>query len=195
MFKKEIIWRELLFQSLEKNRHKFQQKQLAEQFGFSLSTVFNALKKLRETKALKISGRGFEVVSPEKLLYLWATERSLGKNLVYQTFVAKSPFQIEQGMPDKIIWGLFSAYRNRFKETPSDYDKVYVYSSQEQLMEIKKRFPVKKGPVNLFVLRSDNFLDNYGYSGTLAQMFVDIWNTNYWYSQEFLQKLKEKMNL
>ncbi len=195
MFKKEIIWREILFQAIEKNKYSFQQKELAKRFGFSLSTIFNALKKPREIKAIKVGGRGFDLVNTEKLLYLWATERRLEKDIIYHTFVPESPSQIEQKIPDKIIWGLFSAYQYRFKNSPSDYDKVYIYANRQQLLEIKKRFPWKKGPENLFVLQSDKFLKNYGYSGTLAQIFVDIWNTNYWYAQEFLQRLKDKMNL
>jgi hypothetical protein len=195
MFKKEIVWREILFQAIEKHRYNFQQKELAEKFGFSLSTVFNALKKPREIKAIKVGGRGFDLVNPEKLLYLWATERRLEKDIIYYTFVSETRAKIEQKMPDKIIWGLFSAYRYKFKSSPSDYDKVYIYANQSQLLEIKRRFPQKKGPANLFVLRADRFFKNYGRTGTLAQIFVDIWNTNYWYAQEFLRRLKGKMNI
>jgi len=39
MLKKEIIWREILFQAIEKNVFNFQQKELAEKFNYSLSTV------------------------------------------------------------------------------------------------------------------------------------------------------------
>jgi len=190
MFKKEIIWREILFQSIEKGKYNFQQKELSSKFGFSLSTIFNALKKPREIKAIKVSGRGFSLINPEKLLYLWAVERRLEKDIIYHTFVPEMPTKIERQMPDKIIWGLFSAYQYKFQDSPSDYDKVYVYAYSRQLLEIRKRFPQRRGPENLFVLQPDQFLKDYGCTGTLAQMFVDIWNTDYWYAQEFLQKLK-----
>ena len=195
MFKKEIIWREILFQAIKKNKYDFQQKELARKFGFSLSTIFNALKKPRNIKAIEVSGRGFRLINVEKLLYLWATERKVEKDIIYSTFIPETPSKIEQQMPDGIIWGLFSAYRQKFHSTPSDYDKVYVYANRQQLSEIKKRFPQKKGPKNLFVLQPDNFLKNYGTSGTLSQIFVDIWNTSDWYAQEFLKKLKIKMNI
>lgn len=52
---------------------KFTQKELATQFGFSLSTVFNALKIPREAGAIKASGRDFVVIDTEKFLNIWTT--------------------------------------------------------------------------------------------------------------------------
>jgi len=50
MTKKEIIWREILFQATRKGKKKkirFTRKEIAQKYGFSLSAVFNALKPLR----------------------------------------------------------------------------------------------------------------------------------------------------
>jgi len=190
MLKKEIIWREILFQALEKNIHSFQQKELAEKFGFSLSTVFNALKTPREIKAIDVSGKGFKPADAEKLLMLWATQRKFDKDIAYKTFVSEAPAKIESCMPPEIIWAAFSAYKFRFNESPSDYGRVYVYT--DNLDEIKKRFPPKKGPENLFILKPDARLKDYGPTGTLGQIFVDIWNTNEWYAKEFLERIKQK---
>lgn len=192
MFKKEIIWREILYQAIEKQIFNFQQIKLAEKFGYSLSTVFNALKTPREIKAIEVSGKGFKITSVEKMLYLWGTQRKLNKDVIYKTFTSEPVAKIESAMPAEIIWGAFSAYKYKFGSTPADYGKVYVYA--DDINEIKKRFPEKKGPANLFVLKKDNYLKNYGQIGTLAQMFVDIWNSEDWYAQEFLKKLKEKIS-
>ena len=193
MLKKEIIWREILFQTIEKNTYQFQQQILAKKFSFSLSTVFNALKPLREINAIQVSGKGFVLKNTEKLLYLWATQRKLQKDIIYSTFVSQPIQKIERGMPEKIIWSAFSAYKYKFNDIPSEYGQVYIYT--KNLEEIKKRFPFKKGPSNLFVLKADKFLVKYGTSGTSAQIFVDIWNNNEWYANEFLKKLKFKFNL
>ncbi|MDZ7611262.1 MAG: hypothetical protein U5L10_00710 [Candidatus Moranbacteria bacterium] len=195
MLKKEIVWREILFSALEKGQFEFQQKDLAEKFNFSLSTVFNALKAPRSAKALQVSGRGFRLVSAEKMLYLWATERNLEKDIIYSTYFPGHPGEIEGSMPDKIIWGIFSAYNRKFGEAPSEYGKVYVYADEKKLEEIEKRFPKKRGPANVIVLRRDKYLDLYSSSGTLAQIFVDVWNTGEWYAGEFLDRLKIKMDL
>ena len=193
MNKKEIIWREILYQGLEKNNQEFTQKELAGKFDISLSTVFNALKTPRQIKAIKVTGRNFILINPEKLLYLWGTYRRLDKDIIYKTKVRKSIFEIEGEMPSSVIFGAYSAYRQGFKDVPSDYDRVYVYSSD--FKKIKKRFPPKNGESNLFVLKADPFLKKYGAIAPLAQIFVDIWNLPEWYAQEFLKSIKEKLNL
>lgn len=193
MLKKEIIWRDILYEALEKKILFFQQKKIAQKFNFSLSTVFNALKTPREIKAVEINGRGFKLINAEKLLYLWGTERKLEKDIIYKTF-ANYPIEKMEGiMPNNITWGAFSAYKYKFGSAPSDYGKVYIYSDNAE--EIKKRFPQIKGQANLFVVKTDQYLKNYGSAMPLAQIFVDIWNMSDWYGKEFLNKLKEKMGL
>ena len=62
------------------------------------------------------------------------------------------------------------------------------------LEEIKKRFPENKKRANLFILKKDDFIQNYGNKTTLAQTFVDLWNTKEWYAKEFLINLKKKLD-
>lgn len=195
MLKKEIIWRELLFQALEKKQNKFQQKEIAQKFGFSLSTVNNALKVPRSSGTVKVTGRFFILENPEKMLYLWATFRALEKDIVYQTFSLKPPKEIEGLMPPRVVYGGYSAYVKMFNESPADYDKVYVYAGQRGLAEIKKRVPPSKKPPNLFVLSADKFLKQYGPTTTKGQTFVDIWNLKDWYAQDFYKDFKKKLNL
>jgi hypothetical protein len=195
MSKKEIIWREILFQAIEQKNWQFTQKELAAKFGFSLSTVFNALKAPRQIGAIKVTGRNFQVIDIEKFLYLWATARNLKKDIIYQTRVDESVLNIEGLMPPSAIYGAYSAYRLKFKNAPADYDKVYIYSADTE--EIKKRFPmvnaVKIKTPNLIVLKADEFLKNYGQTTTLAQTFVDLWNLSEWYAKDFLNAIKGKI--
>ena len=86
MLKKEIIWREILYQKIEKKKGKFQQKELAEKFKFSLSTIHNALKIPRKTGAVRVTGRFFVLENPEKMLYLWATFRKFNKDIFIKLF-------------------------------------------------------------------------------------------------------------
>lgn len=191
MFKKEIIWREILFQAIEKNKKQFVQKDLAAKFKFSLSTVFNALKIPRSTGAIDVKGRFFTITNLEKFLTIWATFRNLEKEVMYRTHVNLSPIKIEGEMPKLAIYTAYSAYRLKFKEAPADYDKVYVYS--KDLTQIKKRFPPKKGYENLIVLSPDKFLKNYGPITPLAQIYVDLWNLKDWYAHDFLNEIKKKI--
>lgn len=192
MTKKEIIWREILYQAIEKKNRRFTQKELAAKFGFSLSTIFNALKIPRKIGAVKVTGRNFILINPEKLLYLWATCRNLTKDIVYKTQVKGSVFDIEGLMPSAIIYGAYTAFRKRFKDAPADYDKVYVYA--QDLKEIKKRFPLKKGQPNLIVLKADPLLKQYGTMTTLSQTFVDLWNFAEWYARDFYLTLEKKIH-
>lgn len=193
MLKKEIIWREILFQAIEKKKRQFTQKELAARFGFSLSTVFNALKAVRETGAIEVRGRFFTIINIEKFLTIWATFRNLGKEIIYKTHVDSPALKIEGEMPASAIYTAYSAYRLKFKEAPADYDKIYVYA--KELSEIKKRFPAEKGYENLIVLRADNFLPRYGSLPPLAQIYVDFWNLKEWQAHDFLKALSKKIIL
>jgi hypothetical protein len=196
MKKIEIIWREMLFQILEKGNNHFVQKDLAAKFSFSTSTIFQALKSLRQMGAVRVSGRDFILRDPDKLLYHWASIRNLSKDIIYQTKVNLPILELESQMPPEIIYGAFSAYRITFKDAPADYSQVWVYTKPESetLEEIKKRFTGQKGEPNLFVLQADPFLKDYGQITSMAQTFVDLWNLDLWYAKEFTNSLKEKID-
>lgn len=147
MKKIEIIWRELLYQVLEKGNNRFVQKKLAEKFRFSTSTVFQALKTLRKMGAVRVFGRDFVLSDPEKLLYHWASFRDFKKEIVYQTRVDLPVLEIESSMVAEAIFACFSAYRLRFNEAPADYDAVYVYVKlKSQMSKLPKPFLSAKGP-------------------------------------------------
>ena len=193
MIKKEIIWREILFQAIENKKTDFTQKELSQKYGFSLSTVFNALKIPSQTSAIVKSGRGFRVSDVEKFLYLWATFRKLKKDIIYQTNVSKNVREIEGEMPPNIIFGAFSAFVKKYEEAPADYDKVYIYLKKGDLEELKRRFPPKKGYLNLIVLEADPWLEKFGKITPRCQTFVDLWNLAEWYAKDFLNSLKDRI--
>lgn len=192
MKKKEIIWREILYQVLEQKNFKFTQKDLAQKLKVSLSTVFNALKVPREIGAVNVRGRFFQVRDPEKFLYLWGTMRNLKKDIIYETHFDGSVNKIEGLMPPGIIYGAYTAYKMKFKDVPADYDKVYVYAADPT--SIRKRFLPKKGTPNLIVLKKDYFLDHYGQVTPIAQTFVDLYNLPEWYAKDFYLAFKEKID-
>jgi len=196
MKKIEIIWRELLFQVLEKGNNHFVQQELAQKFNFSTSTIFQALKSPRKMGAVRVGGREFIVSDPEKLLYHWASVRDLNKEIIYQTQVDLPIMEIENSMVPKAIFACFSAYRLKYNEAAADYDKVYIYlkTQNSNLEEIKQRFPQKKGRPNLIVLKADKYLADYGRFTSIGQTFVDLWNLPDWFAKEFVNTLKEKID-
>lgn len=193
MSKKELIWLEILNQAIDNKKFNFTQKELAEKFRISLSTVFNALKIPRQIGVVKVTGRDFSLIDKEKLLYLWATQRNLKRETVYETRSALSPKEIEGTMPAGIIFAAYSAYAQKYNGAPADYDKIYVYASAAELAEIKKRFPKQKGAPNVFILRKSSLFENQDSIASDALIFCDLWNLEDWYAKEFIKKLKEKI--
>jgi hypothetical protein len=194
MKKIEIIWRELLFQTLEKGINRFTQKDLAGKFGFSTSTIFQALKNPRKMGAVIVTGRDFVLQDPEKLLYHWASIRNFSEEIIYKTKVNLPILEIEAQIIPSAVYGCFSSYRLKFNDTPADYDKIYIYSSHKKLEELTKRFPAAKSQPNLFILQADKFLSSYGKTTSLAHTFVDLWNLSDWFAKEYVNSLKEKIN-
>ena len=192
MKKIEIIWRELLNSVLENKVRRFEQKALAQKFGFSTSTVFQALKVPRQMGAVRVTGRYFVLEDPEKLLYHWASARNVESDILASLKVEEPILKIEAKMPPKVIFGAYSAARMILTTPPADYDKIYIYSND--IEKIKERFEIKKGNANLFVLKSDRFLLDYGQTTTLAQTFVDLWNLKDWYAKEYIKAIKEKID-
>ncbi len=195
MKKIEIIWRDLLFQAIEKRNRRFTQKDLAEKFGFSTSTVFQALKAPRKMGAVRVTGRFFVLEDPEKLLYHWASCRNLKKDLIFSGRVDQSVSEIEAQMPPEAVFGGYAAANQVLAVPPADYDQVFAYAQTKNfLAELNKRFSFTKGRANLFILAGDNFLKKYGSTTPLAQTFVDLWNLGDWYAKEYTRALKEKID-
>ena len=170
------------------------QKAMAERLGISLSTVNNALKPLERMGSLEKKNFGFKIIDKEKALFYWASVRNLQKDTIYKTRVEESAREIEKLMPSGIVFTAFTAYRLKFKQVPADYSEVYAYAvnGSEELKEVKKRFPEKKGPTNLILLEKP---ENLGNEVSSELLFVDLWNLKEWYAKEFTKALKEKMGL
>ncbi len=190
MLKREVIWRTLATEAIEQKNLKFQQKELAMRFQFSLSTVSNALKSLRKIGAVKVGSRSFELTDLEKLLTFWATHRNLSAEILYRTHVPGGVRAIEGEVPPGVIFGAFSAYRIRFQDAPADYDKVYLYT--RDLAELERRFPKRAGYENLIVLRMDPHLPTAG-TTPIAQIYADLWNLPEWYAADYLRALKARI--
>ena len=189
MKKIEIIYRDMLYNIIEKKNKKFTQFHLAKALGVSLSTVNLALRPLTRMNAVKIRKMGFDVIDTVKVLYYWASVRNLEKDIVFKTRVDESVMQIEKQMPDNVIFGAYSAYKFKFKDVPADYSEVYVYGDDY----IKKRFRQNDKTPNLFVLKKDSSMQIYGKTTTIANLFVDLWNLKQWYAKDFLKALEAKI--
>ncbi len=196
MKKSEWVYRELLYQSLEREEYRFTQLGIAKKLCISLNTVNNALKPLASMGAIVKQPMGFRLIDQKKLLLFWASKRNIGKDIAYKILTEMPLSQIERSMPSRVVFAAYSAYRFRFNDVPADYSEVYVYADEKTLKEINSRFPEKDGPPNLFVLKADEHLWQTAPTGTcsIANIFVDLWNLNTWYAKEFLQALDKRIS-
>ena len=186
MKKSELVYNEIFYSLFKDKKTKFTQLELSKILGISLSTVNNALKPLRRMNAIDIKLRSFSLVNKKKILLYWASIRNLEKDLIYKTRT-ENILEAEKNMPQNIIFTAYSGFKFYFKEVPSDYSEIYVYSND--LEEIKKRFPEKKQPYNLFILK---YPDKLKFNPAL--LFVDLWNLKEWYAKDFLKALEVKLN-
>lgn len=189
MKRTEEVYREILHQA-EKGNNVLTQKSISEKLGISLSNISNALTPLRRMSAIDVKKMCFHIINKRKILYHWASIRNLNKDIIYSTRSERNVFEIEKLMPDSVVFTAYSGYKLRFKDMPADYSEVYVYSND--IEEIKKRFPPSKNTPNIFVLKKDKTIDNYGKIATNSNIFVDLWNLSEWYAQYFLKAMEKR---
>lgn len=186
----ELVYREILYQAIEKNNKELTQADIARQLNISLSTVNLAIKNLENMGSIKVNPRNFHVLDIKKILYYWASIRNLSKDIIYRTRIGLPVKDIEKEMPDNIVFAAYTSYNILFKDVPADYSEVYIYGDTN----LKERFPENKSNPNLFVLKKDSSIDKYGKTTTIANTFVDLWNLKEWYAKEFIKSMEEKLN-
>ncbi len=192
MKKIELVYREILFNAIEKRRKGLTQAELARTLHISLSTVNLALKPLVRMNAVRVKNRGFDVIDVRKILYYWASIRSIEKDIIYKIRLEMPVRDIEKLMPDDIIFTAYSAYKLKFRDVPADYSEVYAYASEE-IKKRYKQFGENKSNPNFFILKKDSSIDRYGKTVTIANLFVDLWNLGEWYANDFLRALEVKI--
>lgn len=193
MKKIETIWHHILFQALE-GRYKHTQQSLASEFSYSLSTVNHALRAPTQMGAIRKTSKFFVLENFDKLLYYWASIRNVEKDILYKTYVDARIAEIEGMVPPKSIYAGYSAAKKLLGEPPADYSKVYFYSAETDLGQVKARFPLNsERESNMFVLKMPPVMPRYGQITTIPQTFVDIWNFRDWYGKDFIRSLETKI--
>lgn len=190
--KKERVYREILYGTIEKNIKTFKQIELSKACKISLSTVNYALEPLERMNAIEKKRFGFVVLDPKKILVYWASTRRLEKDIVYQTYLNKSVEKIESEVPANCVFTAYSAFKFKFKKIPSEYGEVVVYGKREDFERRFGKESLKLKP-NLIVLDLDEHLLKFKIAPT-AQIYVDLWNLKSWYAKDFLKKMEEMIS-
>src|SRR3989344_5281599 len=141
MKRTEQIIREMLYQCIEKKNHTFTQSALSKSLKISLSIVNSTIKTLERIGALEARQRGFTVIDIKKVLFYWASIRSLQKDILITVRIEKPVREMEKTMPNNTVFAAYSAYKFLFDDVPADYSEVYVYGDKS----LQDKFPKAKG--------------------------------------------------
>lgn len=182
MWKFERIYRELLLCSL-RQVSLVHQEDIASKCRVSLGLVNKTVKKLEAAMAVEATRSGVRVLSPARLLNLWAAEHDLSKD-VWQLFRLDPVTEVEKNLPRDVLVTAFSAWFIRSKRKPAEYDRLYFYVTNKESFNLWLDFrkgKIRKTNPNVFALYvDDEHLIQYSEKGVVCvpQVYVDIYSIN-----------------
>jgi hypothetical protein len=178
----ERIYRELLLCSL-REVSLVHQEDIASECEVSLGLVNKMVRKLEVARAVEATRSGVRVLSPARLLNLWAAERDLGKD-VLRSFRLDPVTEVEKDLPGDVLvtgfsgWSVFSGRR------PAEYDRLYFYVTCMESFESWfgfRKSRVRRVNPNVFVLCvDDKHLVRSSERGVVCvpQVYVDIYSAD-----------------
>jgi len=180
MWKFERIYRELLLSSL---RHDLlvRQKDLAMSCKVSLGLVNKTVKKLELTLAVETTRNGVRVLSPGRLINLWAAERRLSRD-VWQMFRLDPITDIDRELPRDVLVTAFPGWFLLSGRKSAEYDRVYFYVTSKENFNLWLDFrkdKIRKANPNVFALYvEDEHLASTSEKGIVCipQIYVDIYS-------------------
>jgi hypothetical protein len=182
LWKFERIYRELLLRSLHHDAL-IHQEDVASSCRVSLGLVNKTVKKLTMANAVEATRMGVRVLSPARLLNLWAAERNLNKD-IWQAFRLDPTAEAERDLPKDTLLTAFSAWFKTSGRKPAEYDRLYFYVTNRenfnQWLNFRKQ-KVRRVNPNIFALFvEDDHLIQTSKKGIVCtpQIYVDIYSIN-----------------
>jgi len=182
MWKFERIYRELLLNSLHQVTH-VHQEDIAKKCYVSLGLVNKTIKKLTEAKTAEATRGGVRLLSPARLLNLWAAEHNLNKD-IWQAFRLDPVTEAENELPKETLLTAFSAWYKTSSRKPAEYDRIYFYMTNKENFQWWLNFrkeKIRKVNPNIFALHvDDKHLIQSSENGIVCipQIYVDTYSIN-----------------
>ncbi len=193
MRKFERIYRELLLCNLRK-ASLVRQEDIASECGVSLGLVNKIVRKLELAMAVEATRSGVRVLSPARLLNLWAAERDLGKD-VWQSFRLDPVAEVEKDLPGNVLVTGFSGWSSFSGRRPAEYDRLHFYVTDIEGFKSWFGFRnsrARKVNPNVFILHvDDEHLVRSSEKGVVCvpQVYVDIYSANGLEAPPFLRDI------
>jgi hypothetical protein len=178
----ERIYRELLLSSL-REVSLVRQEDISSDCAVSLGLVNKTVRKLEVAMAVEATRRGVRVLSPARLLNLWAAEHDLGRD-VWQSFRLDPVAEVEKDLPRDVLATGFSGWLSVSGRRPAEYDRLYFYVTDVESFESWfgfRKTRVRKVNPNVFVLCvDDEHLVRSSEKGVVCvpQVYVDIYSAD-----------------
>lgn len=176
--KTERIYRELLLRALSGDSA-VKQEELARRCQVSLGLANKTVKKLEGARAVEATRQGVRVLSPARILNLWATERRLERDIVSAFRI--DPLEDERNLPRTATITAFSAWCSISGRRPAEYSRLYFYVWDREEFERWlgfRRSKVRKTNPNMFALHVDDphlLLTSKRGMAPVPQIYVDIY--------------------
>ena len=182
MLKTQKVYRELLLRSLS-GESVVKQQELAERCNVSIGLVNKVVRKVEAAKAVEATKRGVRVLSPARVLNLWATERNLSQD-VWLSFRLDPLGEVERRLPHGAMVTAFSAWSSLVGRRPAEYHSLYFYVHERDRDEFERWLGFRRGKIrkvnpNVFVLGTDDdhlFSTSSGGKVCVPQIYVDIYS-------------------
>ena len=170
------------------------QEDVASVCGVSLGLVSKTVRKLEAAMAIEATRTGVRVLSPARLLNLWAAERDLSED-VWQAFRLDPVADVEKELPRGAIVTGFSGWVGVSGRMPADYDRLYLYVTDKEMFDSWLGFRksrVRGVNPNVFVLCvDDEHLVRSSEKGfaCVPQVYVDIYSADGLEASAFLRDI------
>lgn len=178
----ERIYRELLLSSLRQESLVLQ-KNIASKCEVSLGLVNKIVKKLEAALTVEATRNGVRVLSPARLMNLWAAERDLGKD-VWQQFRLDPVNEVEKSLPADTLLTAFSGWFITSRRKPAEYDRIYFYVTNKDSFDLwlsPREKKIRKTNPNVFALYvDDKHLARSSEKSVVCvpQIYADIYSIN-----------------
>jgi len=154
------------------------------------------VRKLELAGAVEATRFGVRILSPPRILNLWATERNLARDIFF-VFRADPLEKVEGELPGCAILTAFSGWAFLTGSRPAEYSSVHFYVSDREMFldwfEPRRQRMRRTNP-NVFVLyRDDPHLISASRRGIapVPQIYVDIYSIGGPEAQPYLRDIVE----
>jgi len=191
----EAVYREILLASMG-GQSAVPQKLVAEATGVSIGMTNKVVRKLEQASCVQAGPRGLRILSPGRILNLWATERRL-QGEVWRSFRIDDLASVEMDLPPEVILTAFSGWAAQAKRRPADYGRVHFYVTDKARFESWMKFRrdrIRKTNPNIFALDAhDRHVVRTSSRGVacVPQIYVDIYAADGPEAQPFLKDIVE----